>query len=250
MSKKLYGIVQDHSGRYISASFSYNDSKEFEQPTFSDSETISFKDELLWADNGLVFGIPVKYQPGNSKLVYEHFDSSHKAEENSFKALVNHADLKFGASLLGSNLVKITGEDAFLTTLPLYLSDYNEKSFISIYFDNDYSLISVTIDSEQRAVFKYNSDSTEDLIGFLGRIERYWKLNFTHAKFPDMIIFVNRNDSPELLPLKPHFINNEWMQNISLFQMRALGLALCQKGDNTPVFQKKVTDQVLGKLGT
>lgn len=238
MSNKFYGIIQDQSGRYITASLTYNDSREFEKPQFSNTETINFKDELLWADNGIVFGIPVKYQPANSKLVYEHFDSSLKRDESCLKALANHADLKFGAELLEANLVKITGEDSFLTTIPLYLSDYNEKSFVSIYFDTDYSLISITINSEQKAVFKYNSENSEDIIGFLGRIERYWKLNFTDTQFPEMVIFINRNDSPELLPLKPHFINNEWLLSLSLDQIRALGLALCQKGENTPVFQK------------
>lgn len=235
MSEKYLGIIQNNQGYYVTASIEKEDSGDFSQPKFSESETISPKDELFWGKNGIAYGISTKYRSSESNLIYEHYNSSIQTDD-SLAAYGNHEDITFGKDLLEANLVKITNEDAFLTTIPLHLSDYKTTSFISLYLDSEITLISVTIDSVQKAVFKYSGENENGVIGFIGRIKRYWDIKFGKNQFPSSVIFINRNESPTFFKLKPHFINNEWLKKLNIDQFRALGLSLSQLGNETPIY--------------
>lgn len=239
MNKKYFGIIQNHLGCYVAATLIQDDGGEFLKPQFSIYESLDLKDEYRWGRAGIIYGVPIKYKSNDSKLVYEHYNSADNDEINVLSAFANNPDITFGKELFDSNLVKITSEDAFLTTIPLYYSDYKEESFISIYFSENFSLVAITYDNEQKVVFRFNSDNVEDLPGFIGRIERYWTLKYNDMKFPSMVIFLNRNDNPSLLQLKPHLIKNDLLQNLNIDQFRALGLALGQLGNNCPVFSEE-----------
>lgn len=239
MSNKYFGIIQNSSGLYVTASLLKNEAGDYTNPTFRTSESIDFKDELIWGKNGVVYGIPVKYQPENSKVIYEHYNASINCSDSVLKTMANHPDLNFAVDLVDANLVKIVSENAFLTTVPLYLSDYKEDSFISIYSAEEYYLIGITVKGYQKAAFRLNSNKDEELIGYIGRLKRYWSMKNASEKFPEMVIFINRNESPLLLMLKPHTINYGSFEDLSLDKIRALGLALAQIGDNVAVFKEE-----------
>lgn len=238
MNKKYLGIIQNSQGCYVTSSLEKSESGDFCQPKFLESETITFKDELLWGKHGIAFGIETKYRSKESNLVFEQFDSS-ESSSGKLTAMGNHEDIIFAKDLLEANLVKITNEDAFLTTIPIHFSDYKTSSFISLYLDAQNTLIAITIDQVQKAVFKYTGENDSGLIGFIGRIKRYWDIKFGRDQFPSTVIFINRNESPAFLKLKPHFINNDWLKMLTLDQFRTLGLSLSQLGDETPIFTKE-----------
>lgn len=238
MSKKYIGITQNQAGYYVTATIEKDDSGKIETPKFSSTDTVGFKQEILWGANGVVCGTPVKYRAINSSMVYEQQTEALNSNE-MLQSFASSNDIKLDEEIYDSHLVKISGENSFLTTVPQYFSDLKKEDFISIYFTEDGALLSITLDKKQKFIFNFVGDIDSELVGFIGRVQRYWEIKFPKQKFPiDTVIAINRVDSPVLLKLQAHFISLASIEALGIDEIRALGLALSHFDDNTPVFKR------------
>ena len=149
--------------------------------------------------------------------------------------MAHSADLAIHKEELQTNLLAVVPEDVFLATLPLYLSKESGDSFVTVYGNEEYYIVGVTVQRNLTAVFRMVPGSPEKLAGHIGRIQRYWNLRCKSTAFPDTIVTIGQTEhAPESAFEKTPLRVMEGENDIA--RLRAMGTALARNEEAVPQF--------------
>jgi len=254
--EQCYGIIHTDEGKYILAVMRYSDSNAWIRAGKSQWQSNNFLRRIMLFHHGIHFGVtswwrPSEFnQPLDIMIMANGADSSDDTpEQYRFNVVAHAADISIHQEELQANLLAVVPEDVFLGTLPLYCSNINSDSFISIYGNEDFYLIGVTINRKLSAVFHMVPGTPEKLAGHVGRIQRYWDLRFPSTAFPTTIITIGNSEfTPESSFETPPARIFETENDVS--QLRAMGTALTQKEECGPKFSGQAPEASFRKQRT
>ncbi len=240
--EQCYGIIHTDEGDYLMAVMRYGDSNTWICARKSQWQRSNVLQRVMLFHRGIHFGVTSWWRasefkaPIDTMVMADGGDPVDDADEHyHFNVVAYASDIAVHREELQANLLAIVPEDIFLTTLPLYCSTVETDSFISIYSNEKYCLIGVTIDRKLTAVFHMVPGTPEKIEGHLGRVRRYWDLRFPECSFPAATITIGNSECiPDSLfetaPIRIFEAEND----VSL--LRAMGTAMTQKEECGPKF--------------
>lgn len=253
--ENLYGIVHTEDGRYVMATIRSNDAGTWSLAKVRQWQSHNVLRGILLFHRGIYFGIASWWKPHQDNvpitnmLIASDKSSVSTDTDGSFDVITHAADIDIHRETLQANLLAMVPEDTFLATLPLYLSDEAGDSFVSIYGSIDHYSIGVTIDRKLTVSFRMTPGSPERLSGHIGRIKRYWNMNFPDKSFPDTIVTIgdmtNTPDSAfEKSPIRVLDTEKD------IYVLKAMGSAFAQKESTVSRFAEQTPEASFRKKRT
>lgn len=221
--KKLTGMVPTSDGSYVCAVV---------EQTTSGWEVAGHK-TLTWSQKyagvfkgcGFNLGINCNWIRVIPDDMGDLIDASSDSE---FTVCVEKFDLEMHKEELENNLLGIYPEDAFMCTIPLYLSTDPKDTFLSVFSENGITKVAVIVNKKLSMVFTVPNSYPVNL--FIKRIKHYWG-NYSKKVFPDTIYFFNNQKFD---------IGTEYsIKTVSLptndtSVVKCIGLAFCELDDSVP----------------
>ncbi len=240
--EQCYGIVYTDEGRYVMAVMRPGRNNTWTCVGTSQWQSNNIFRRILLFHHGIYFGIaswwrPQEHDVPGDTMVAAGYDSPSLPSSgyNRFEPVAHTADITIHEEELQANLLAVVPEDIVLATLPLYLGEDSGDSFVTIYGNEEYYIIGVTVQRSLTAVFHMVPGSPEKLAGYIARVQRYWDIRCKSTPFPDTIVTVGETEyTPDSAFEKPPLRVAEAENEIA--RLRAMGTALAQNEETVPLF--------------
>ena len=182
-----HGISLDHNGFFYFASVK-NTAQEWKLHSLKKWNSHSQLRNYLLLHRSVSLALPGNWV----REVNSDYDTLLCTEnEDAFTFCTNNTEFEYYSSLITGNLDGVYPDDALLSSLPVHFDKETPDSFITLLHSGNIVKIGITIDDTLRTVFHCIASSERELIGYLGRIERYWKKHFPSDTFPSEIYTLN-----------------------------------------------------------
>lgn len=251
--RNLYGIVHTEDGRYVMAAMRFNDSGSWVASGIRQWQSNNVIMPYLLFRRGISFGVNAWWRPRTSAIAIDNMVTAESAAaeetDQKYDLVTYSADLRIHTQVLKSNLIAVAPQDLFLATLPLNLHEKSTDSFLSICSGKDYYLIGVTVNQRLVISYKMAPCSEEKLPGYIGRIRRYWNINFPEIVFPETVFIIGDSSAiPDSAFVKHPVRVAEGEDDINA--LRAMGVAFARDSDSVPLFASQTEESAFRKKRT
>jgi hypothetical protein len=152
---------------------------------------------------------------------------------------IHQSHLTFHTQHLEKNLNQCYPDDAFLCSIPLYVSTKTSSdSFITIFKDDSLLKIGIICNRKLSAVFTLPSLMFGQLSGYLERIRRYWSKIAGTVDFPSVVYTINNQD---IHPGEQFSLKTVQIPSTDTAEIKAFGVALCSLDRVVPALQGSVS---------
>ncbi|MFW5959543.1 MAG: PilN domain-containing protein [Chitinivibrionales bacterium] len=188
-----YGALLTDSGELLIASLSYNELKGYyiEEVRGTDTEWIS--ERLAFFNHPVCGGV-------DSLWKCRSFSESRQGEVTAdtgenFQVSALEFDILSLKERLSSHLSSIYSSDVYMASLPVKVCGFAEESFISMRITRDNGCrVGVVIANRLIAVYMTELSDSRGITGFIGRLEREWRIKYPSVDFPDKYVFIGKWD--------------------------------------------------------
>ncbi len=189
--QKLYGIIPANDGTFVQISL-VQEQKKWTVSQVKRWELQNTLRNILLLNKGVRLGVESKWL---HKDVPDYIElQTAQAHIGDFRACTASAQFKIFSDALVNNLLGVYPDDAYLCTIPLYIAQSADTSFISISKEGDIYKVAIIIEQKLVVVFSTPVSDSRQLKGFLARVRLYWQnLNLTE-QFPKVIYLLNVKD--------------------------------------------------------
>ncbi len=241
--KKCYGIVHSDDGRYVMATMRSSETDAWVPAGITRWQSQNIVRRIMLFQRGITFGSTSWWKPSEfqfpdgtmCKAAADEQSSAFSAVQEHYDIVAYTADMDIHKEAFQSNLMTIVPEDLFLVSLPLYCSSEAGDSFVSVCATAECFFIAVIIERKLLALYRMTPVTPGKLSSYLGRIKRYWSVNFNDIPFPDEVWVVGSIvELPDAVFSKPPVRVAEDEKDIHT--LRAMGVALAHKEEMVPSF--------------
>lgn len=229
--QKLYGIIPANDGTFVQISL-IQEQKKWIVSQVKRWELHNNLQNILLLNKGVRLGVESKWL---HKDVPDYIElKTAQAHIGDFRASTSSAQFKIFSDALVNNLLGVYPDDAYLCTIPLYIAQSADNSFITISKEGDSYKVAIIIERKLVVVFSTPVSDSRQLKGFLARVRLYWQNLNLNEQFPKVIYLLNIKDV--ILEGLGEIRTIAFLEN-DILAIKAAGVAFCNNEKEVPCFK-------------
>jgi hypothetical protein len=242
--QRCYGMVSTDDGFYVMASLQKKKSGKYgcsirKWKIHNRIRTYSLLQKKI------SFGMSSLWQQGSTVVAESKFESFVKGNA-VFKPVAEKKDYDIHINLLKNNISSAFPDNAFLCSLPLFLSNSKHESFISVYCTDTIYSIGIVVDRKLSAVFNMPCREYSSLEYHLVRIKRYLENIYSGFVIPRHVFVMGQDSGYVCDGFSIHYLQIMigGRRFVDYPEIKAIGCALAVDYGIIPVFPVRQPDSV------
>jgi hypothetical protein len=218
--KKIYGVIPTNEGDFVMATLEKTpkgwQKSQIKQWGIQDT----FKNTLL-LDKGVFLGLNSSWLRHSAP---EYTEMKMALSDNEFVVCTRQGNYNLYSNEIENNLLGVYPEDAYLSTIPLFMISQPLNSFVTLAKEDSVYKIGITINRRLNIVFTIIAEDLRQLQGHFARIKRYWFGLRNNIPFPETTYILN---IPDISLDEIINIRHITLPDSEITVLKATGIALC-----------------------